>query len=188
MTQVETGNRAGNPAASGDDGLDDLRADLVRMILNEAGQAVNRSPDLPLSMTLVRAIERQAAQSAQNAAERIPTAEALSDAVLDVVGPELIRIARAAGTGDTVAMARRRSQDGLQSRTLIGGGVAVLAGILLFVAGFVTARLLPDKPVATPPVATTPATDPAAVVDPAAPPTTAATPGAAPAPATRPAR
>lgn len=188
MTQTEAGNGGtGGPGsgggASGDDGLDDLRADLARMILSEAGQAVSRNPDLPLSLTLVRAIERQAVQSAQNAAERIPTAEALSDAVLDAVGPELIRIARAAGTGDAVATARRRSQDGLQSRTLIGLGVAALAGILLFVAGFVTAQMLPDKPVTTPPVVTAPVTEPAVVVDPAAtsaPDTTA--------PAARPAR
>lgn len=192
MTQTEAGNGgtggpgSGDPA-SGADGLDDLRADLARMILSEAGQAVSRNPDLPLSLTLVRAIERQAAQSAQNAAERIPTAEALSDAVLDAVGPELIRIARAAGTGEAVATARRRSQDGLQSRALIGVGVAALAGILLFVAGFVTARMLPDKPVATPPVVTAPVTEPAVVVDPAATPS-ASTPSTTSTPAARPAR
>lgn len=187
MTQTEAGNGGTGGSGSGDDGLDDLRADLARLILSEAGQAVSRNPDLPLSLNLVRAIERQAAQSAQNAAERIPTAEALSDAVLDVVGPELIRIARAAGTGDTLAMARRKSQDGLQSRTLIVVGVAALAGILLFVAGFVTARMLPDKSVATPPVASAPAVEPAVVSDPTTAPTTTA-PSAATTPAARPAR
>lgn len=196
MTQTDTGHTAEAGAGSGRDGLDDLRADLARMILNEAGQAVSRNPDLPLSLTLVRAIERQSAQSAQSAAERIPTAEALSDAVLDVVGPELIRIARAAGTGDAVAMARRKSQDGLQSRTLIGVGGAILAGVLLFVAGFVTARVLPDKPAAAPPVAAAPAIEPA-LVDPGAETTTgaaattpssAATPAATTPAAARPAR
>lgn len=162
MTQVESGQSAAAsgeghaPQGSAPDGLDDLRADLARMILSEAGQAVSRNPELPLSLTLVRAIERQAAQSAQNAAERIPSAEALSDAVLDVVGPELIRIARAAGTGDAVALARQKSKDGGRSRILLAAAGAVAAGILLFVAGFVTAKLLPGDPAPAPAVVSTP--------------------------------
>ena len=190
MTQTEAGNGGtGDPGsgdpASGADGLDDLRADLARMILREAGQAVSRNPDLPLSLTLVRAIERQATQSAQNAAERIPTAEALSDAVLDVVGPELIRIARAAGAGDAVAMARQRSRDGVSNRLLILAAGAVVAGVLLFISGFVTARMLPDKAAPAPVVATAPATDPAPTEVPATTPpvaggATAATPAARP--------
>lgn len=166
MTQTEAENGGAGMAGTGGDGLDDLRADLARMILNEAGQAVSRNPDLPLSLTLVRAIERQADQSAERAGARTPTAEALADAVLDAVGPELIRIARAAGTGDAVALARRRSQDGFQGRTLIGVAVAVVAGILLFVAGFVTAKLLPDAPAPSPVVAAAPF-DPGAEVAPA---------------------
>ncbi len=168
MTQTEADNGGLGAAGTGGDGLDDLRADLARMILSEAGQAVSRNPDLPLSMTLVRAIERQADQSADRAGARVPTAEALADAVLDAVGPELIRIARAAGTGDAVAMARQRSQNGVPSRTLIGGAAAVLAGVLLFVAGFVTAGLLPARTEPSPVVAATPLTDPAPTVDPAA--------------------
>ena len=174
MTQTEAENGGMGVAGTGGDGLDDLRADLARMILNEAGQAVSRNPDLPLSLTLVRAIERQADQSAERAGARVPTAEALADAVLDAVGPELIRIARAAGTGDAVAMARRRSQDGWSGRTLIGVAAAVAAGVLLFVAGFVTAKLLPDK-AAPLPVETAAPFDPGAEAAPAP----ATTPGAA---------
>jgi hypothetical protein len=199
MTEVETGNQPAFSGAPGADDLDGLRADLARMILNEAGRAVSQNPELPLSLTLVKAIERQAAQSAQTAAERLPTAQALSDAVLDAVGPELIRIARAAGTGDAVALARRKSQDGWQSRGLMLGAAAVLAGVLLFVAGFVTARLLPDKAAPVPPAAAAPAGEPsvaagtetgtgAATTTSAPAAGSAAAPAATTAPATRPAR
>ena len=184
MTQTDTGRaETGRDPESAQDGLDDLRADLARMILQEAGQAVSRNPDLPLSMTLVRAIERQAAQSAQSAADRLPTAQDLSDAVLDAVGPELIRIARAAGTGDAVAMARQRSREGVSSRLLMLAAGAVVAGVLLFIAGFVTARMLPDKAAPAPVVATAPATDLTPTEGPATTPPVAgaATPAATPA-------
>jgi len=130
-------------ADTGQDGLDDLRADLARLVLNEAGQALVRNPDLALSAALVRAIERQSAMAARHSLDRIPSAEAMADAVLDAVGPELIRIARAAGAVD----ARRLDQgsDGLSVSYMVGLGVAIAAAILLFIAGFVTARLLPDR-------------------------------------------
>lgn len=199
MTEVETGNQPDRASASGDNGLDALRADLARMILKEAGQAVSQNPDLPLSLTMVRAIERQAAQSAQTAAERLPTAQALSDAVLDAVGPELIRIARAAGTGDAVAIARRTSRAEGSNRMLLGAAGAAAAGVLLFIAGFVTARVLPDKPAQTPPTAAAPVsqTEPLDPGAEAAGPTPGAAGGAsaggpaagsAPAPAARPNR
>ena len=155
MSQVETGN-----AVSDADGLDGLRADLARLILNEAGQAVARDPGLPLSAALVQAVDRRTAQAAREIESRTPSAEALADAVLDAVGPELIRIARAAGAGQTAGLGGRSSQMTL----MIGAGVAVLAAILLFVGGFVTARLLPDK--AVPAVVTAlpnPVVDPATV-------------------------
>ncbi|CAN5331261.1 hypothetical protein BH10PSE1_BH10PSE1_19120 [soil metagenome] len=169
MTQAGIGS-----SATGDDGLDDLRADLARLILNEAGQALGRNPDLPLSAALVQAVERQTAQAARNSYDRIPSAEALADAVLDSVGPELIRIARAAGSGDVEGLDRRPS--GLSMQTMIGVAVAVVAGVLLFVGGFVTAKMLPDKPVA-PAVATAPVSEPV-VIDPtvAAPAVTSAAP------------
>lgn len=158
MTQAGIGN-----TVTDSDGLDDLRADLARLILTEAGQALGRNPDLPLSAALVHAVERQAAQAARNSYDRIPSAEALADAVLDSVGPELIRIARAAGSGDVEGLDRRAG--GLPMQTLIGVAVAVIAGVLLFIGGFVTAKMLPDKPVAA--VATTPVSDPVVVADPA---------------------
>ena len=154
MSQVETGH-----AVSDADGLDGLRADLARLILNEAGQAVARDPGLPLSAALVQAVDRRTAQAAREIESRTPSAEALADAVLDAVGPELIRIARAAGAGQTAGLGGRSSQMTL----LIGAGVAVLAAVLLFVGGFVTARMLPDKAV---PAAV--AAVPSPVIDPAA--------------------
>ena len=155
MSQVETGN-----AASDADGLDGLRADLARLILNEAGQAVARDPGLPLSAALVQAVDRRTAQAARDIESRTPSVEALADAVLDAVGPELIRIARAAGAGETASLGGRSSR----MTVLIGAGIAVLAAILLFVGGFVTARLLPDR-ATTAPTATAPSP---AIVDPAA--------------------
>lgn len=160
MTQTGIGN-----TATDGDGLDDLRADLARLILNEAGQALGRNPDLPLSAALVHAVERQAAQAARNTYDRIPSAEALADAVLDSVGPELIRIARAAGSGDVTGLDRRPGGPSMQ--TLIGVAVAVIAGVLLFVGGFVTAKMLPEKRVA-PVVATAPVSEPVVIVDAAA--------------------
>lgn len=188
MTQTEAGNGgtggsgSGGPG-SGDDGLDDLRADLARVILNEAGQALVKNPDLALSSALVRAVERQAVIAARNNAERMPSAETLAEAVVNAVGPELTRIARAAGTGQI--RQQMAGAGALQSRTLIGVGVAVLAGILLFIAGFVTARLLPDRPV-EPAQVTTPVA-PAIIVDPAGTPP-ASTPSTAPAAAGQPGR
>jgi hypothetical protein len=133
MTQDDTGQ----------DGLDDLRGDFARMILDEAGKALARDPSLPLSAALVAAVDRQAAEAARISQERIPTADVLAASVLETLRPELIRIARAAASGDTVRL--DRPSGGLDMKLVIGIGVAMIAAILLFGAGFMTSRMLPAK-------------------------------------------
>jgi hypothetical protein len=184
MTQTDTGpaHKSGDGASGPSDSLDSLRADLARLILNEAGQALGRNPDLPLSAALVQAVERQAAQTAQETRNQIPSAQALADAVVEAVSPELVRIAQAAGAGDTARLTRRpaKAATGTLPLALAGAGL----GALLFVAGFLTARFLPQPQPEAPPAAVAPAEPTLTVVDPDAP---AATGEAVQAPATPPA-
>lgn len=178
MTQTDTGpaHTPGEGASGASDSLDSLRADLARLILNEAGQALGRNPDLPLSAALVQAVERQTAQTAQETQNQIPSAQALADAVVDAVSPELIRIAQAAGAGDAARLTRRPAKASPGNLPLALAGAA--AGALLFVAGFLTARFLPQPQPEAPPAAVAPAEPSLTVVDPDAP---AATGAAAPA-------
>lgn len=169
MTQTDTDSAQtpGEGQKSYRENLDSLRADLARLILNEAGQALGRNPDLPLSAALVQAVERQTAQTAEAAQNQIPTAQTLADAVVDAVSPELIRIAQAAGAGETARLTRRPANS--SSGNLPLALAAAVAGAVLFVAGFLTARFLPDPAPAPAPAVVAPAEPSLTIVDPNAP-------------------
>ena len=128
------------------DGLDGLRRDLARLVLDEAGRAVAREPGLPLSTAMVEAVGRQASEAAERERQRTPDAEALAASVLATLRPDLIRIVQAASSGDT----RGLGTGATPIPGALGIGLAVAAAILLFAAGFVTARLTAPVPEPTP--------------------------------------
>ena len=134
------------PAQSFDD-LDDLRAELVRFVLREAGQAIARDPDLPLSAALTRAIESEARRGAERNKALQPTPEALADGVMAALRPQLAEVVRSTA-GREADNPYRGARMGALSLPIVTA-IAVALAVLGFACGFVTHRLLTPAPAAT---------------------------------------
>lgn len=125
-----------------DDGLDDLRRDMARLVLDEAGRALVLDPTLALSSALVRAVEQKAGEAAERHRQSIPDASRLSEQVLSTLQPELIRIVKAAASGDAEQLATPAER---RRKVMVMIGAGVLIAIMMFAAGFLTAKALTPK-------------------------------------------
>lgn len=151
-----------------DDGLDELRADLARFVLREAGQAVAQNPDLPLSVALTQAIHEEAELAARRNRDMQPTPDDLAASIMTVLRPQLVEVVRAAAEGDAGSLGRR-GLGGLSPA--IAAIFAAVALLVAFGAGFGLARLLQPTPEPEP-----------VAEEPVLPPVVAAPEGEAPAP------
>lgn len=115
-----------DPQAADED-LDDLRAELARFVLREAGRAVATDPSLPLSVALTQAIREEAGRAVQQARSGQPTPEDIAASVVRAVRPELVQIVRAAARGD----ASRLEPDGLR-RVIASMPGPLLAAMMVF--------------------------------------------------------
>ena len=140
-------------AQAGDPDLDELRAELARFVLREAGHAVVADPSLPLSAALTRAIHEEAERAARLARETQPTSEELAASVMQAVRPELVQIVRAAARGDVDQLDRKGLKGRISSMPGPLIAIAALAGLLLaFAVGFGAAWMLaPGSRAADPP-------------------------------------
>ena len=117
-------------ATAEDDGLDQIRRDLVDLVLREAGGRVAADPKSPVAQLLTGIVRREMAGAVEELRHggAVVNTEALADAIAR-------RIGSSSGAG-TEFRSPSAASGSNRTREIIIGCVAAAVGVAIFVGGF----------------------------------------------------